>query len=228
MAAKIAIEIRPCGRRAASSAPGVNPRRREQRVPRGRLFAALAGCVRQDRFHQLADGVKPLHLLFGNVGAEALLERGQQLDALHRVEAEIELEIGVGHDRRAWTRRLFGWPPAPRPRQGARARHGPRPRVPVHLAPRHWPPCPSPAAPPRTAGPSRLSCEVAARARSRIRARACGAAGRPMRLPSRSAADRRRSRSCAPAAVPRWGPRRHTAVPPPARRAGPGPARRFP
>ncbi len=228
MAAKIAIEIRPCGRRAASSAPGVNPRRREQRVPRGRLFAAFAGCMRQDRFHQLPDGVKPLHLLFRNVGAEALLERGQQLDALHRVEARDRARDW----RRARPSRLdappFGWPPVPQPRQGARARHGPRPRLPGHLAPRHWPPCPSPAAPPRTAGPSRLSCEVTARARSHIRARACDAAGTPMRLPSRSAADRRRSRSCAPAAAPRWGPRRHTAAPPPARRAGPGPARRFP
>ena len=32
----------------------------------------------------------------GTLVAEALLELGQQLDPLHRVEAEVELEVGVG------------------------------------------------------------------------------------------------------------------------------------
>ena len=131
MAAKIAIEIRPCGRRATSSTLAS--------IRDGESSASHAAdssppspvAMRQDRFRQLPDGVEPLHLFFGNVGAEALLERGQQLDALHRVEAEIELEIGVGHDRRARTRGLRIAARTPR-RQGARARHGRRPRVPVH------------------------------------------------------------------------------------------------
>ena len=66
--------------------------------------AAPAAPVRRagpDGVDELADRQDLMRLLVGELHAEALLELGHELDALHRIEAEIELEIRRPADRAA-------------------------------------------------------------------------------------------------------------------------------
>ena len=69
----------------------------ENRVPPRRQARGLAD-VPANHFHQFADGVDLAGRRVLDLGAEAMGQIGEQLDALHGIESEIEFKIVVGMD----------------------------------------------------------------------------------------------------------------------------------
>ena len=67
-------------------------------VPRGQSRWRVAGVPREHGLDQLAHGVDAVRDIVGNGRAEQELQAGKQLDALDRIEPQLEVDVGVRPD----------------------------------------------------------------------------------------------------------------------------------